>query len=328
MTSASTTPAVVPPQVARRSLPHEQGFRRARVYYRICSRRMRKLLARWALPLQAAVWLVGVPGVFFLTRCTAESTYIVSAVTENITLRVDSVRQPRWRLTNVSVHTSDSLVSAPDQRFTGSIRPARKSLLSIRRVAQGPLILRIDGDTSAGDLFDVSSNRILVLGSSAEVVWDSLAGHGSTSVLPLYGDVQLERVGSIPHRVLEPDGLLRSGKLSLLRRSLALFGGNIEEVGSASLNPGDELAFVPSAPLYGFVVADERPALTASLRIIAEEAIITPSGGKSRSVSPTYWDILRHDSGIQTAWLILLFLVGATHVLGKFRSATKRPSSG
>ena len=298
---------------------------RLRIVCKLWCRRMRRRLRRWARALQFAAWFIGIPIGLALTKCTAESTYVVNAVTEEVTFTVDSVRQPTWSVAGAQLFEDGR--QAPLSLSAGIFRPARLARVSMSRVGQGRLTVNVVGNGSAGNLFDQNSEPVHAFGASVTFVWDSLAQKSHNVVVSFFGDVFLENLGTGPEQLERNPALLRNGSISMLRRSLWPYNDEIGEVGSVVLSPGDSIALRPSSAAYGFVVADERPALTVALRVDASEARVTPAGGTTRSVNATFLDVLRKDSGIQLWWIIVGFLIGLGQLIGRLRPNRKEPSS-
>jgi hypothetical protein len=279
----------------------------------------------WIRGLQVAVFLIGLPIAWILTRWNVDPSFAVVAATERIEFHVLPGHQPRWWLSDVSLLSDGIPIPGLAERFSGSIVPASGARVSIRRVSQGPLFLTFDaGDRSAGELFNARGERVARLGTNITVRWNDLAARvlqGSTITLPLDRGVQVDRVGEVASYRSNSLALLRSGRVAVLKRSLGLFGGDVQEIASTTLDAGDKLEFPSTPTADGFITADERPALTVSLRVVAPHAWITPTGGVRREVDATVFDSLRNDGGIQTVVLIFAFLYGIFQMIGSIQSA-------
>ena len=263
------------------------------------------------------ILLIGLVVAFLIAPRNVEPSFAVSAATEQGEFRILPGNQPRWWLAGVSLSAEGVAMNVGEKPFTGSIVPAVGSTIAVRRIAQGPLLLTIDaGERSSGELFDPSGRRIARLGPSTTVRWDSVvsrAARGVTVTLSLDDGVGLENLGENATFRAAPTPLLRSGRISLLKRSFKVLGGEVQEVGSEPLELGDQVTFASRASATGFLTVDERPALSASIRVVTPKAWITPSGGVRRDVSATLFDSIKNDKAVQRT----LAIFGAVFVILK-----------
>lgn len=270
--------------------------------------------------------VLGLPIAFFIATRNVEPSFVVAATAERVHFGILPKQQPRWKLSGVTI-VEGTASSAAETPFNGSVVPSVGSEITIRRISQGSVVLAIDGgEQSSGELFDSTGVRVARLEPTAMFRWDSVASRtvqGRTITFSLEEGVALTNLGERPTYQTTATPLLRSGRVSLLKRSWKILGGGIQEIGSETLQLGDQLTFAAPSPAKGFISVDERAALNASIRVVTNEAWITPTGGTPRDVTATYYDYLRNDRAFQLVVVIFGFLYGVLKILGPPDAAKK-----
>ncbi len=209
--------------------------------------------------------------------------------------------------------------------FTGSFQPSLGTEVRVERLAFGPLRIRCQVRTdggSVGTLFDEADIPLEALGTRAVFIINDIserARAGSNVVIPLNGRLEVGQSLGLIGGADYP--ILRSGTVSLLGRSLA--DASLYQAGMVQLDPGD-LFLVDDATdaAYGFVVADERPALAAVFRAVGKKGRVSRFGAKGYEVSTSIRSRVVNDGAIQAAWVTFLTLVG----LLRFVRARERKS--
>ncbi|MBF0521292.1 MAG: hypothetical protein HQK92_16395, partial [Nitrospirae bacterium] len=125
---------------------------------------------------------------------------------------------------------------------------------------------------------------------------------GQTVLLPLIGkDVTLGIV--VNDKLCGSAAILRSGKVTMLGKTIL---GDVYKVMESTLDAGDQITMKGQESLsYGFVLLDERPALTASYRTIGKYALLSHTGFNSYRMSASWLDLLMKNTFVTALYTIL-----------------------
>jgi hypothetical protein len=237
------------------------------------------------------------------------TTFNVTATTERIDFHRAQPDPARWVLDDVDLHED-----ADERRgLSGSLEIAAPVRGFIERVGLGPLWAHLECEAtcrSVGRLFNEADEPIGALGPRVDVFIGDLerrAADGRTVLLTLAGEVISGR--SVGMEVGGTTAVLREGTVSLLDRSV--FGNNIFESGRIVLSVGDLFLVSdpdPRAATLGFVLADERPALTAAYRIVGTRGSVVRPGGGTYDVSASLLGRLFHDDLFRATSAVLAVL--------------------
>ncbi len=130
---------------------------------------------------------------------------------------------------------------------------------------------------------------------------------GQSTVLPLAGEIRLGTSGAVPTTQFTP--LLRQGQISVLGRNF--LGSDLYKEPPQPLESGDVVVFRDSeGPAYGLATVDERPAISATLHVLAREAVIRRPPAAGYTVGLTVLDRLKNDGSLQGIWGAFIFFLG------------------
>ena len=270
------------------------------------------------LGIVGVVFLFMAPAIAWLLRGPGEITFNVTVQTERVRYRTDrhagdSSPPPRllWVLENVLVEENPN---EPGKPFTGYFEPAHPVDVIIERVATGPLYVEVsslaDSASSVGRLLDAEETPVDTLGAHVALFIRGLATRadsGATVVLPLTG--QVEAGVELGRPIRGTTAILRSGQVRMLGRSI--LGDDVFEAGRAELDAGDHFTVEdPEDESLGFVVADQRPGLTAAYRSVGTRGRVTRPGGGNYPLQVSFFQQLRNDHPFRIAASVLGGLVG------------------
>jgi hypothetical protein len=260
--------------------------------------------------LATVLLIVGLIAVVVVPRPT---TFNVTAETERVEMTLLEPAPSRWTLEAVAIDEDDNRTEAS---FSGFLELAPQTRVLIQRVALGPLWIHVEclpGCASAGRLLGEDETPIRPLPRRIDVHVSELeerARRGTTVLLPLAGTVSAGRTIGI-----ETGGttaMLRNGRVSMLGRSV--FREDIFEAGAITLEAGDQ--FDVAGQTLGFVVADERPAMTAAYRAIARTGTVVRPGGGTYTVSASLLGRLFSDDLFRALSALLALAAGIATVVG------------
>ncbi|MEZ5320102.1 MAG: hypothetical protein R2752_22060 [Vicinamibacterales bacterium] len=214
------------------------------------------------------------------------TTFNVTVQTERVEFRRPVASPARWVIDDVT------LVDGDDEHpgLSGSVEFGAPIRGFIERVAFGDVWGHFECEapcTSVGRLYDDLDQFVRPLQSVVEIFIADLparANAGRTVLIPLAGEVVSGR--SVGIEVSGTTAVLREGTVSLLDRTA--FGNNIFEARRVELSAGDQFQVAepdPDAPTLGFILADERPALTAAYRVVGRRGTVVRPGGGSYTIS-------------------------------------------
>lgn len=239
------------------------------------------------------------------------TTFNITAETERIEFFAKNEPDSRWVLYKVQVREN---YSDSTHTFTGSFQLAGGVNVLIERIALGPLWIHIEAERegqSAGTYY-VADDPVGPASRTLEFIISDLSSRalaGETVVLPItdiLGDVYTGR--SIGIDTEGSTALLRSGEVTMLDRSL--FGRSVYKAGSETLQTGDQFTIEdPESSTFGFIVADERPALNVAYRVVGRNAYVRRPGGITVPISASLLNRFLHDHLFQGIALLFGMLV-------------------
>ncbi len=244
--------------------------------------------------------LVGILGVAGRqASMAAETTFNVTAATERLSFVVRQEPQFQWILDSVRVFT-DTGSDTGSFPFTGQFSPAGNTTTTINRVAAGRLSIFVESNGlqgSAGRFFSAADESPGEKAPpSIEFVVDDVAqraARGHPIIISLAGHVTLGRDVYFETRG-GPAGVLRSGRVSLLSRSM--IGERLVVARNEELMLGDTFtADSLSSTSLGFALAGEEPGLSVAYRVAGQTAIVTRPGGGHYAVYASWLDRVSSD---------------------------------
>jgi hypothetical protein len=254
------------------------------------------------------VALLGATAVTFIPR-TASFDLAVS--TESVEVVTSSSYKPIWYVNGSQLSDGSGAASRP---CTGSIEIAPNVRITLQRIGTGPLNVEVESAGSSiqrcGMISNTGESTSVPLGRKAilkitDITQRSAAGQ--STVLPLGGEVRLGTSGEMPTSQFTP--LLRQGQISVLGRNF--LGSDLYKGTPQSLEPGDVVVFKdPEGPAYGLATVDERPAINATLHVLAREAVIRRPPAAGYTVGLTVLDRLKNDGSLQGIWGTFIFFLG------------------
>jgi len=252
----------------------------------------------------------GLSVILGLTLLRVCSTFNATVQTETLSFRSGGAPMSRWPLRGARVFAAGSRTPAV---FSGMLEIRDSVDVSVQRIASGPLFIRLRAGNrraSVGRLYHESDDLAAVLPAVAEIVIDSVpqrAERGENIVLQFAGHASVGAELGFMTRVGAP--VLREGNITML-------GGNIIgpgkfDAGSFRLQPGDYLHVEnPLSPAIGFIVADERPALTGIVRVLARSAQVDRAGGTGYRLSMSLFDQIWLDPVVRSFAVLVSSIIG------------------
>lgn len=231
--------------------------------------------------------------VFFLTLKNlfkpVFSIFNVAANTERIELTV--AEKPQSRLNFNEASFPFLFPKKPDTVLSGSIKIQTDTKIIFERISNGPLwiTLKREDAKSLGEIYSPAEDLILRLGSSLDILIDSIeykSQIGETFLFPLNGTVELGR--EIGFETFGTTSVLRAGEVTLTTSSISnVFGERDYFIGrKMNLDMGDN--FMLEKPLsnsVGFIRVDERPAIHVNYQVLGREGIILKAGPSRKGIS-------------------------------------------
>ena len=284
---------------------------------------------------------LGIAAFLTFTYEPMSTTFNVTIQTEWVSFVNTSKADSRIPLEDVEVWDYESMM---DSSFTGAFEVGPQTTVVVERVSGGPLSIRITTDSSdSAGMFYVDDDPARAAGRFVEFLIPDVGARAEAGLgvlIPLAGDVIPGR--EISFETGATTAVLRAGTVSMLGRSIFsfLYGGDVFEAGRVELNVGDQF-FVdePQSSAHGFVLADERPALTAAYRIVGRKGrVVRPGPGGSSPearmgypVSVSLLDRVLHDRLFQALSVLfgsLMIIAGiGTFVMQVRREFRQHPSN-
>jgi hypothetical protein len=240
----------------------------------------------------------------------------VTVTTERLGFERPIPSPRRWTFQGARVETAGKVTSG----FTGSIEIDKPARGFVERIAEGPLWVHVEcispPPCQVGRVFSDKDAVLFVAGPALDVWIDDVkqaAARGVTTLLTLSGTITPGREVGV--ETLGSTAILRNGSVAVLVETA--FGEERFEAHSEPLEAGDLFRVIdpdPRNPTDGFVVADERPALTAAYRVGGLRGYRQrPAGGGYDVVATTYQRILRDEFFQMLTWVVV-FLAGLAAV--------------
>ena len=219
------------------------------------------------------------------------TSYNVTAQTELVKTRITSKPNWQWWLRDVEL-TGEGVTSGS---WSGSLQLTAPVNVQMQRITYGDLQINVrcisseDANPcdSAGVLFDEGKSTHRDLPREIYLRVNDIPARvkrGESILLAITGDVSLGR--SVGIETTENQGILRNGSVTMLGRTI--FGAGAFEGGTVDLDAGDlfKVTEVDSdSQTRGFVLVDERPAMTAAYRVVGSNAKVSRPGGGSYDVT-------------------------------------------
>jgi hypothetical protein len=240
----------------------------------------------------------------------------VTVTTERLAFEREAASPRRWTFQRARIDTAGRVTPG----FTGSIELAAPVRGFIERIGEGPLWVHVECTPAAtcktGRVFDDKDSLLFAAGPTLDV-WiadvKQAAERGITTVLTLSGTITPGREVGV--ETLGSTAILRAGTVAVLVETA--FGKEMFEARRELLEAGDLLRVVnadATVPTDGFVVADERSALTAAYRVAGERAHRQRPGGGGYDFAATMYQRVFHDEFFQMLSGVLVFLAGLAAV--------------
>lgn len=257
----------------------------------------------------------------------------VTASTERIDFERTDVSTRRWVVHDVTLAVN----GGGDRPHSGSIEIPPAVTGFVERVAFGDLWVHIDcAAASAGGtcqplvrLFDPEDKLVdAVDGTTVDLYFGNIrqrADAGKTILLTLAGSIGSGRQVGV--EVAGSSAILRDGIVSVLVPSV--FSGAYFEAQRISLGAGDGFRVSGTSTASGtegFVLADERPALTAAYRVSGRRATVLRPGGGSYDVRVSEYQRIIHDEFFRLVMGLLGFIGAVTSPLSFWRGLRRGAS--
>ncbi len=251
----------------------------------------------------------------------------VTVTTERLSFERPIPSQQRWTFQGARLETAGNTTPS----FTGSIELDTPVRGFIERIGEGPLWVHVECTSrppcQVGRVFSDKDAVLFVAGPTLDI-WignvKQAAERGITTVLTLSGTITPGREVGI--ETLGSTAILREGSVAVLVETA--FGTDRFEAHREPLEAGDLFRIVdpdPGNQTDGFVVADERPALTAAYRVGGGRGYRQrPGGGGYDVVATTSQRILRDEFFQMLSWVLVL-LAGLAAV-GQLAASLKADS--
>jgi hypothetical protein len=129
------------------------------------------------------------------------------------------------------------------------------------------------------------------------------------AIYPLAGHIT---IGDVV-KPLSPDpspGILHGGTVTPIGHTI--FSNSRYEVGSTSLEPGDEFTVDPGgdSKALGFISVDDRPSISVTYRQIGRAGQVSRYGGTGFDIEIPLISRIEHDSVLQGFWAVFIFITG------------------
>jgi hypothetical protein len=258
-------------------------------------------------------------------------SFIVTARTERIEYKPESIDPPRIAFRNASfywneesVEKFDPLAPVSSRSKTlppedgGSVQIQGKSTLVFSRIGRGPLHIQIKSSNPIL-VFDENDQNIFSLPSDVDLVLNDLSlltNQGIAWKYNLDGPLVIGRVPTFGADQL--NGLLLEGEIQMVAKQL--LSGNHYKVEPYKLQLGDEIQFVPIEPrTSGLLTFDGDRGLQVAAIVEAKSATIKKFRDTNLKIQNNLWSKLGKDEEFVITWAIMLtvpgFLVFLTRML-------------
>ena len=277
----------------------------------------------------AAFMVVCVVGLIAVKRKPG-AIFNVTVTTERLAFDRPIPSQQRWTFQGARLETAGRITPG----FTGSIELDKPVRGFIERIGEGPLWVHVECTSppscETGRVFSDKDVVLFVAGPTLDI-WignvKQAAERGITTVLTLSGTIAPGREVGV--ETLGSTAILREGSVAVLVETA--FGTDRFEARREPLDAGDLFRIVDPDPDYqtdGFVVADERPALTAAYRVGGGRGYRQRPGGGGYYVAATTYQRILHDEFFQmlSGGLVILAGLAAVGQLAAVLKPDSQPS--
>jgi hypothetical protein len=240
----------------------------------------------------------------FATLKRIETTFDVSAETETLRIRSSTMS---WSLDRVALSEG---YGGRAGTVSGTLDIAPETEIVFERSGLGPLnvvctrsagIVGTFRAADGGQARPIDARAVLVFADPGR-----RAKEGRPILLPIVGEVELGR------EVGAGNGgpILRTARVIPLGHRL--FRDELYRGTEAQLGAGDRLQIIGAdGPAFGLVKADERPALTASYRVLGYRGFVSRYGGEGFTISLSWLERVLNDGAVTGFWLVFFAALSA-----------------
>jgi hypothetical protein len=249
-------------------------------------------------------------------------SFIVTARTERIEYKSESVDPPRIAFRNATFYWDDVGVGSFDPlapvsptskalppETGGSVQIQGKASIIFSRIGKGPLHIQIKSSNPIV-VFDENDQIIFTLPSDIDLVLNDpslFVTKGFAWKYNLDGPLIIGRVPSFG--VEQLSGLLLEGEIEMVAKQL--LSGNHYKVDPYKLQLGDEVQFVPTDPkTSGLVTFDGDRGLQVAAIVEAKSATIKKFRETNLKIKNSLWSKIGKDEELVITWAILLTVPG------------------
>ena len=249
-------------------------------------------------------------------------TFILTARTEQIEYRPESIAPPRIPLYNATIHweaesterfdplssgaTASKSLAIPG---SGSVQIQGKSQIVFSRIGRGAVHIQIKAAEPVV-VYNDKDEAIATLPPSAELVLNSPEDLLDRDISWKYNLDGPLIVGRVPtYGVQQLSGLLIDGEIQMIARQL--LSGNHYKVDPYKLQLGDEIQFQPENPkTSGLVTFDASRGLQVAAIVEAQSATVKKFRATHIQIRNNLWSKLGKDEELVITWALLLTVPG------------------
>lgn len=264
------------------------------------SRRSRTAIGVLVVIVLAVMTQVGVP-----------TTFSVLAETQVVSLTLADDFRHLWFFRNATLTVTGADGSRQSRSFSGSLRPAPGTKVTLVRTGSGPLVVTIEAGKNSPvaelDEGEIVNGRLDLVDGPAD---GERAGEPAT-VLPVSGTITIG--AEVNNGFAERPVMLLAGSVTMLAH--ALLGSLRYDAGHVQLDPGDLVTLKGLGNAYGLVTASDAN-LSTVMRMDAWRLLVTRYGSEGYSFYASPIARIMNDPVIQAVWAGAVFLFA---VLAKLR---------
>lgn len=249
-------------------------------------------------------------------------TFILTARTEQIEYRPESIAPPRIPLYNATIHWEaesterfDPLASGATASKSlaipgsGSVQIQGKSQIVFSRIGRGAVHIQIKAAEPVV-VYNDKDEAVATLPPSAELVLNSPEDLLDRDISWKYNLDGPLIVGRVPtYGVQQLSGLLIDGEIQMIARQL--LSGNHYKVDPYKLQLGDEIQFQPENPkTSGLVTFDASRGLQVAAIVEAQSATVKKFRATHIQIRNNLWSKLGKDEELVITWALLLTVPG------------------
>ena len=282
-----------------------------------------------AVVLVSAVALLAALSTLVVLAFPRETTFNVVAETERLDMKVDYQLPWRWTFEEAVLRQAHS-----QGTFSGSLQLGFPVQVTMERVGHGDLSIAVTHQTdqnkgcNAATLFGLDEEAQGRTSCEFDILVSDISGRasrGRTTVLTLEGDVSAGRPIGFQTQG-SSTALLRSGRVTLREKTMVL--GAPFDAGTKNLEAGDFFRVgILNQPTgaTGFVVVDERPAMTTAFRVVGKQASIERPGGGEVQIATGITSRLANDPLLQWLLAVISAIVSVISVSAAIVGGLDRP---